>query len=151
MNGESGGARGALPIDSARLDNLADVVDDARRQFVGLPLILLGHSLGGLVVSRFVALRIRPVEALVMSSPALDAGLSAVQKLLLATACKFAPDLRVNNGLDQGTFRTTRRCCRLTRQIAWCIAKSLPGWPLSSRKRARLPWPARHGGERQPC
>jgi alpha-beta hydrolase superfamily lysophospholipase len=67
---------------------------------VHLPLILLGHSLGGLVVSRFVALGIRPVEGLVMSSPALDAGLNPLQKLLLAFMPKLAPDLCVGNGLD---------------------------------------------------
>jgi alpha-beta hydrolase superfamily lysophospholipase len=64
------------------------------------PLILLGHSLGGLVASRFVALGMRPVEGLVLSSPALDAGLSLVQKLALAVAYRVAPTLGVPNGLD---------------------------------------------------
>ena len=63
-------------------------------------LALLGHSMGGLVAARFVALAIRPVQALVMSSPALDPGLNAVQKLLLAVLPKIAPNLRVGNGLD---------------------------------------------------
>jgi alpha-beta hydrolase superfamily lysophospholipase len=63
-------------------------------------LILLGHSLGGLVASRFVSLQLRPVDALVMSSPALDPGLSALQKVLVATLPAIAPNLRVNNGLD---------------------------------------------------
>ena len=63
-------------------------------------MILLGHSLGGLVVSRFVALKMRPVEGLVMSSPALNAGLSDFQKLLLAVMPKLAPNLCAGNGLD---------------------------------------------------
>ncbi|MDO8251665.1 MAG: alpha/beta hydrolase, partial [Rhodoferax sp.] len=54
----------------------------------------------GLVAARFVALGLRPVEALVMSSPALDPGLNWVQKLLLAVVPNFAPNLRVSNGLD---------------------------------------------------
>lgn len=62
--------------------------------------MLLGHSMGGLVASRFVALGVRPVDALVLSSPALDPGLGAVQKLLLATLPRLAPNLRVGNGLD---------------------------------------------------
>jgi alpha-beta hydrolase superfamily lysophospholipase len=66
----------------------------------GAPLILLGHSMGGLVAARFVALRRRPVDALVLSSPALDPGLSAVQKFLLAIVPNIAPNLRVGNGLD---------------------------------------------------
>ncbi|MFC5523332.1 alpha/beta hydrolase [Polaromonas jejuensis] len=111
-HGESGGARGVLPNDTALLDDLAEIVDDTRlhRRHLPhgaggadgspLPLILLGHSLGGLVVSRFVALNMRPVDGLVMSSSALDAGLNGLQKLLLAVMPTLAPNLCVGNGLD---------------------------------------------------
>lgn len=116
-HGESGGVRGVLPNETALLDDLAEIVDDTRLRCVRLleevnadgrspqlpahlPVILLGHSMGGLVVSRFVALGIRPVEGLVMSSPALDPGLNALQKLLLAFMPRLAPDLCVGNGLD---------------------------------------------------
>ena len=99
-HGESGGAPGLLPSRMALLADLAEMVDDTRRQYPKLPLILLGHSLGGLVVSRFVSLGIRPVDALVLSSPALDAGLGWFQKLLLAVLSLLTPNLCVNNGLD---------------------------------------------------
>ncbi|WP_324883369.1 lysophospholipase [Polaromonas sp.] len=112
-HGESGGVRGGLAGDAQLLEDLAEVVDDTRDralrlprgpvaagEAVPLPLILLGHSLGGLVVGRFVSLKIRPVEGLVMSSPALDPGLNRVQKLLLATLPAVAPNLRVSNGLN---------------------------------------------------
>ncbi len=100
-HGESGGPRGGLTADTRLLDDLADMVDALRaRMPPGLPLVLLGHSMGGLVAARFVALRLRPVEALVLSSPALDPGLGPVQKLLLATLPRLAPNLRVGNGLD---------------------------------------------------
>ena len=100
-HGESGGPRGGLTSDTRLLDDLADMVDATRaRMPAGQPLVLLGHSMGGLVASRFVALNVRPVDALVLSSPALDPGLNAVQKLLLATLPRIAPDLRVGNGLD---------------------------------------------------
>lgn len=100
-HGESGGARGGLPSDARLLDDLADIVDTTRaRMPPNTPLILLGHSLGGLVAARFVSLALRPVDALVLSSPALDPGLNAVQKLLLAVLPKIAPNLRVGNGLD---------------------------------------------------
>ncbi len=100
-HGESGGPRGGLPTDTRLLDDLADIVDSTRaRMAPQTPLILLGHSMGGLVAARFVALGVRPVQALVLSSPALDPGLNAVQKLLLAVLPKIAPNLRVGNGLD---------------------------------------------------
>ena len=99
-HGESTGLPGILPNSNALLDDLADVVDDTRQLYPQRPLILLGHSLGGLVASRFVSLGIRPVDALVLSSPALNAGLSAFQKLLLRVLPRIAPDLSVSNGLD---------------------------------------------------
>jgi len=100
-HGESGGPRGGLPTDSRLLDDLADIVDSTRaRMGPHTPLILLGHSMGGLVAARFVALGLRPVQALVLSSPALDPGLNAIQKLLLAVLPKIAPNLRIGNGLD---------------------------------------------------
>lgn len=100
-HGESGGARGGLPTAHRLLDDLADIIDSTRlRMSSKMPLILLGHSLGGLVAARFVSLAMRPVEALVLSSPALDPGLSAFQKFLVSVLPKIAPDLRVGNGLD---------------------------------------------------
>jgi alpha-beta hydrolase superfamily lysophospholipase len=59
------------------------------------------------VAARFVAEALsprpaawsRPVDALVLSSPALDPGMSAVQKLLLAVVPRLLPHLRVHNGL----------------------------------------------------
>ena len=100
-HGESGGPRGGLPNDDRLLLDLADVVDATRIRLPdGVPLILLGHSMGGLVAGRFVALKRRPVDGLVLSSPALDPGLGAVQKLLLAIVPKVAPNLRVGNGLN---------------------------------------------------
>jgi alpha-beta hydrolase superfamily lysophospholipase len=111
-HGESGGERGGLSSETLLLEDLAEVVDDTRQRALRLPrpdgadsaaeplpLILLGHSLGGLVAGRFVSLKVRPVEGLVMSSPALDPGLNLFQKLLLATLPRLAPNLRVNNGL----------------------------------------------------
>jgi alpha-beta hydrolase superfamily lysophospholipase len=100
-HGESGGVRGALPSSGRLLDDLTDVIESTRaRMEDGLPLILLGHSLGGLVAACQVALGETRVEGLVLSSPVLDAGLNAFQKLMLATLPRFAPNLTVGNGLD---------------------------------------------------
>lgn len=105
-HGASGGARGALAAADSLLADLAEVVGRARGSHPG-PLVLLGHSMGGLVAARFVAEGLapapapwaRPVEALVLSSPALDPGMNAVQKLLLALLGPLAPDLALGNGL----------------------------------------------------
>jgi alpha-beta hydrolase superfamily lysophospholipase len=100
-HGESGGVRGGLTSDNRLLDDLSDVLDSTRASMEKkTPLILFGHSLGGLVAARLVSLRLRPVQGLVLSSPALELGLSRFQKLLLSVLPRIAPDLRVGNGLD---------------------------------------------------
>ena len=100
-HGESMGQRGALPSADRLLSDLAEVVDESRfRMNENTPLILLGHSMGGLVAGRFVSLGLRKVQALVLSSPALDPGLNVLQKLMLAVLPRLAPDLRVGNGLN---------------------------------------------------
>ncbi len=100
-HGESGGARGGLPSDNRLVEDLADVLGSTRKRMdAGLPLILLGHSMGGLVAARLVALGLAPVDGLVLSSPAFDPGLNAIQQLLLAVLPAIAPNLRVGNGLD---------------------------------------------------
>ena len=100
-HGDSGGVRGALPTETRLLDDLGDLVGSTRwRAGPGVPLVLLGHSLGGLVAASFVARKMLPVDALVLSSPALGTRLSALQKLLLAVIPRVAPNLAVGNGLD---------------------------------------------------
>lgn len=105
-HGRSGGGRGALNAADDLLRDLATVIDAVRGERPGT-LVLLGHSLGGLIAARFVAEGLapspaawhRPVDALVLSSPALDPGMNAAQKMMLAMAEPLTPDLAVNNGL----------------------------------------------------
>lgn len=100
-HGESSGPRGGLTTDTRLLDDLADMVDATRaRMPEGQPLVLLGHSMGGLVAARFVSLGLRPVDALVLSSPALDPGIGAFNRLLLSVLPGLLPNLRLGNGLD---------------------------------------------------
>lgn len=100
-HGESGGPRGGLSSDTRLLDDLADIVDSTRhRMEPGTPLLLLGHSLGALVAARLVALGMAPVDGLILSSPAFNAGFTRFQQLLLAVLPALLPNLRVGNGLQ---------------------------------------------------
>lgn len=100
-HGESGGVRGRLPSSSRLVDDLAEIVESTRlRMDDETPLIVLGHSMGGLVAACLAAQNRMRIDGLVLSSPALDAGLSAFQKLLLSFLPRIAPDLTVGNGLD---------------------------------------------------
>lgn len=101
-HGASDGARGVLPTQDALLHDLREVLDDTRRRTSAwaCPVLLLGHSMGGLVAATFVRRGLAPVDALVLSSPALQAGLGAVQKALVALMLRIAPNLALSNGLD---------------------------------------------------
>lgn len=106
-HGQSGGARGVIPRDDAMLADLACVIDHLRlARPSSCPLVVLGHSMGGAVAARFVAEGLmpvpapwcRPVQGLVLSSPAWAADLNLVQRLLLA-AGRWLPDAPAHNGL----------------------------------------------------
>lgn len=105
-HGRSSGPRGGLPHSMRLVDDLGAVVARTRERHPGRPRVLLGHSLGGLVASGFVARSAGQgaslVDALVLSSPAIDPGLSPFQKALVAVLSRLAPALRVGNGLDAG-------------------------------------------------
>ena len=99
-HGDSGGQRGALPQANRLVDDLADLVETTRARHAGVPLVLLGHSMGGVVAATLAARALLPLEGLVLSSPALATRLSAVQKFLMAVVPRIAPNLTVSNGLD---------------------------------------------------
>lgn len=107
-HGESDGARGAIPHHHALCADLAAVIDHLRARVPAAALILLGHSMGGLVASRFVAESLaaapaawsRRVDALALSSPALDAGVGALRRLQLWLGERLLPDRPLANGLD---------------------------------------------------
>ncbi|NCT82111.1 MAG: alpha/beta hydrolase [Comamonadaceae bacterium] len=104
-HGRSEGRRGDIPVPDALLRDTARVIDALRQP--GQRFVLLGHSMGGAVAARFAAEALadrpaawsRPLDGLVLSSPALDPGLNAGQKLALALAGALAPGLAVSNGL----------------------------------------------------
>lgn len=104
-HGKSGGKRGDIPDHDALLRDTAHVIDAVREPWGRF--VLLGHSMGGAIAACFAAEALastpaawsRPLDGLVLSSPALDAGLSGGQKLALALAENIAPGLAVGNGL----------------------------------------------------
>ncbi len=105
-HGLSDGARGRLAAADDLLVDLARVIDAVRAEHPGGPLVLLGHSLGGLVAARFVAGALapaaawsRPVDAQLISSPVLVAAMSPLQKAMLAVLGPLTPNLAVANGL----------------------------------------------------
>jgi alpha-beta hydrolase superfamily lysophospholipase len=108
-HGRSGGPRGGLHQDDDLLFDLAQVIDTLRASYPRERLVLLGHSMGGLIASRFVAALAepqenvawrRPVDLCVLSSAALDVGLTTIKRLMLDSVGRITPDVAVGNGLN---------------------------------------------------
>jgi alpha-beta hydrolase superfamily lysophospholipase len=109
-HGESSGPRGCLPGDHTLLQDLAEVVDDTRATLCRthhIPLVLFGHGLGGLVSALWVGRTQQtlphhqwPVDALVLSSPALRVDWGLWQRRVLAALPSGLPHITVSSGLD---------------------------------------------------
>ena len=97
-HGLSSGLRGNLLSPSQLLDDVRFVIEQVRA-LTHAPLVLLGHSMGGLIAARAVAQSLPHIDAFVMSSPALGAQTNVIQKFLLATLPKLFPHVRVDNGV----------------------------------------------------
>jgi alpha-beta hydrolase superfamily lysophospholipase len=68
-HGQSSGTRGQVKRFADYLDDTAIFLEEVRRRQPGKPLMLLGHSLGGLICTRFVQERAFDGRALILSSP----------------------------------------------------------------------------------
>ena len=106
-HGQSPGKRGAIPKSTALLEDLAAVIDTVEQR----PILLFGHSMGGVIAMRFVAEAwtehnepsaswYRRVDYLIVSSPALANRMTTADRIKLAILRVLAPGLAVANGLD---------------------------------------------------
>ncbi len=68
-HGLSTGTRGQIKRFDDYLDDTALFLDEVRRRQPGTPVVLLGHSLGGLICARFAEERHCDFMALILSSP----------------------------------------------------------------------------------
>lgn len=108
-HGRSEGVRGAIKRDDDLMYDLAVVIDAINLAYSNDRLALLGHSLGGLIAARLAAALANPIENVawrrsldlcLLSSPVLEIHLTSIQKILLKTVGRLAPDFGVSNGLN---------------------------------------------------
>jgi len=101
-HGRSGGRRGHCNTFGDLLDDVGRVLAQMQAGAPQVPTVLLGHSLGGLLVLAYALEHPRAVQAVVASSPALALSLQPHPlKLFLAnTLGRLWPTLRVSNGVQ---------------------------------------------------
>jgi alpha-beta hydrolase superfamily lysophospholipase len=104
-NGGSGGLRGHVDSWSILHDDLQERLTSLRDAYPGKPLVLYGHSLGGLVACGYVLCGLdRPLpDALVLSAPALDDNQPGWQRPMARLLNGVVPKLKLANGIpDDG-------------------------------------------------
>jgi alpha-beta hydrolase superfamily lysophospholipase len=96
--GASGGRRAYVERLEVWLDDVADRLTAMRA--LGRPVVLLGHSMGGLVVARYAETDRPQPDLLVLSAPALVGNVPAWKQALARVLGRLAPTVAVKNGLD---------------------------------------------------
>jgi len=101
-HGRSEGVRGHVNAFSELLDDLECFLQLVRREHPDLPLVLVGHSMGGLVTAALLVERKPDVACAVVSGPALEIPehVSPARRRLARLLRRIAPRLRMSAGLD---------------------------------------------------
>jgi acylglycerol lipase len=102
--GASSGPRAYVQRWSQFHDDLEARLREARAASPALPLVLYGHSMGGLVVLGYVlAGTPRPLpDLLVLTSPGLDSTIADWKRAVAPILARIAPRLRIPNGFNAG-------------------------------------------------
>jgi alpha-beta hydrolase superfamily lysophospholipase len=82
-HGRSGGERVLIEDYEPVVADLHDVADAVRAEWPELPLVLLGHSMGGMIAARYAQLHRGELAGLVLSGPVLGSWTAATDLLAL--------------------------------------------------------------------
>ncbi|MEZ5340050.1 MAG: alpha/beta hydrolase [Acidimicrobiales bacterium] len=96
--GQTGGARAYVDAFSDYLDDVEALV--AERRELGVPVVLFGHSLGGLIVATYLTSHRPAVDLGVLSSPALTAVVPAWQRIAAPAVGRGRPTLFIPAAID---------------------------------------------------
>ncbi|MBC7879513.1 MAG: lysophospholipase [Anaerolineales bacterium] len=101
-HGRSGGTRGHISSIEDFMKDIDLLLDQARNRYPGLPIILYGHSLGGIQVLHYGLLRKPDVKGIVATSPGLHTALETqTLKVNMAKILgSVIPGVAVPSGLD---------------------------------------------------
>jgi alpha-beta hydrolase superfamily lysophospholipase len=94
--GRTEGKRAFVDDISTYLSDLDPILVSAAE--AGLPVVLLGHSLGGLIALRYAQLRQGP-DLLVLSAPAIDAEIPTAKRVAAKLLRRILPGMSLPNGL----------------------------------------------------
>ena len=123
-NGESGGRRGDVDHWPRLHDDLGEILAMVRGAVGERPVVLYGHSMGGLIVLGYL-LGDRPKPSLVVvTSPGLDSSLPGWKKALARILGRFVPTLPIPTGIDGATLSRDPKVGERVAADAACVKVS---------------------------
>lgn len=162
-HGRSAGVRGHARCFEELLDDLEIALARARAEAPELPLFVVGHSMGGLVVSAFAAFRAPEVTGVVTSGAALAVAdvPSRARLLLLRLVALVAPRLRMDRPIASDALsrdpEVGRAYCEdpaVLRQMTLGMGAAFltaVGRTLGAAHLVRVPMLLLHGGDDPLC
>ncbi|MCL4685615.1 alpha/beta hydrolase [Myxococcota bacterium] len=101
-HGRSEGVRGHVGAFSELLDDVEGFLEILRREHPGLPLVLVGHSMGGLITTALLSERKPDVTCAAVSGTPLELPehVSSLRRRLARWLRRLAPQLQLSAGLD---------------------------------------------------
>lgn len=96
--GQTEGTRGFVAEFDEYLDDVEALL--AERRNVGVPVVLMGHSLGGLISTTYLVSERPQPDLAVLSAPALDAEAPAWQRAMAPILGKVIPKLFIKSSFD---------------------------------------------------
>jgi len=101
-HGQSEGVRTYIDSFDSFVDDVEDHLEIARRQ--DLPVVLVGHSMGGLVCTAYAVSDRPQPDLLVLSGPALGANVPTWQRVLAPKIAQLAPKFFLPANLDSSVL-----------------------------------------------
>lgn len=103
-HGKSGGKRGHVDSYMNYINDFKQMVEDVvkKENGPGVPVILLGHSMGGLIAAKYALTHPGDMDALILSAAALIPAVKVpeIKKIVGKIFNKLAPRFTLNNELD---------------------------------------------------
>ena len=103
-HGRSGGKRGHVPSFDVFLEDVEDNLAELREE--GLPVVLLGHSMGGLIAFSYAVSGRPEPDVLLLSGPGLDVVVPTWKRVAAPVVGRIAPNVFMKSEFDGALLST---------------------------------------------
>ena len=122
--GGSGGRRGDIERWSQLHDDLAERLAAVRGASIGRPVVIYGHSLGGLISAGYLLTDRPKPDLAVLSAPALGDAIPAWKRSLVGVVARVRPTFDIPNDIDGSTLSRDPSVAAKTVDDPLCVKTS---------------------------